>query len=140
MSEIAVCICFAAELFGLGIRRALVPDHGFRVVGEARAVHDALRLCATLRPDVLLLDLDEGQPTLAMLDQLEGLFPQMSVVVVGGDVDAIDQALALGAAAHLPTTASSDQLRQVVGAAWRALPEPGRWRMARARGGRPFIL
>ena len=114
MAEIAVGLCFSAELFGMGVRRALTPEYGFRILGEACSTRDVLRLCAIERPDTLLLDLDSPDHALFIMDQLDGLFPCMSIVVFGGGSDEIETAAALGATAHLPKSVSSELLRQTL--------------------------
>ena len=74
------------------IRTALRFRDGFDVVGEAGDGSEAVRLAATLRPDLMVLDL--GLPDIAgrdVLTQVREKSPTTSIVVFSGGVDPADR-------------------------------------------------
>jgi DNA-binding NarL/FixJ family response regulator len=66
MKPIRVLLADDHTLVRAGLRRLLEGLSGVEVVGEAEDGHEALRLAATLRPDVVLLDV--GMPGLNGLE------------------------------------------------------------------------
>lgn len=100
-----------------GLRLVLQDVDGFEIVGEA-ADHAAARdLVATLRPDVLLLDLTfpEGD-ALPLLRNLRAQYPalRMIVLTMHGDPETVRQALAAGAAGYLVKGARSLDLVEAI--------------------------
>jgi DNA-binding NarL/FixJ family response regulator len=87
------------------LRMNLTLDGRFSVVGEAADGSSAVALTASLRPDVVVLDLYmPGMPGLQAIPQILEYSPQTKVVVLSGRMDARElepQAKALGAQACL---------------------------------------
>jgi two-component system uhpT operon response regulator UhpA len=66
-----------------GFRSLIEDEPGFRIVAECGDTDDTRRACATLRPDVLVLDLSlPGGGGLALLPELRSALPQMAVLVL----------------------------------------------------------
>lgn len=100
-----------------GLRLVLQGVDGFEIVGEAADHASARDLVATLRPDVLLLDLTfpEGD-ALPLLRNLQAQHPalRMIVLTMHGDPETVRQALAAGAAGYLVKGARSMELVEAI--------------------------
>ena len=110
----------AADDFPLvreGIVRALSRDPAIEVVGEADNGHEALELVATLKPDVLILDLVmPGLDGLGVLEALRQTQPQVRVLLMTASEQAgpLLGAFEAGAAGYLSKRATGEELRQAV--------------------------
>ncbi len=100
-----------------GLRLVLQDVDGFEIVGDAADHAAARELVATLRPDVLLLDLTfpEGD-ALPLLRNLRTQYPalRMIVLTMHGDPETVRQALAAGAAGYLVKGARSLDLVEAI--------------------------
>jgi len=100
-----------------GLRLVLQDVEGFEIVGDAADHESARDLVATLRPDVLLLDLTfpEGDG-LPLLRNLRVQYPavRMIVLTMHGDPETVRQALAAGAAGYLVKGARSSELVEAI--------------------------
>ncbi|WP_018351071.1 response regulator transcription factor [Longispora albida] len=112
------------DLIRKGLSHAFERDPQFEVVGEAGTTADALRLCAALSPDVVIMDL--RLPDGSGLDatrELRKNHPSMGIVVLtmyAGD-DQLFGALEAGASAFVPKSSPADD---VVAAARHAASTP----------------
>jgi DNA-binding NarL/FixJ family response regulator len=109
-------------LFREGLRTLLSVQPGFDVIGEAANGEEALRLAATLHPDVILMDV--RMPILdgvAATRRLRAAHPAMRVIVLTtfDDDEYVFEALRAGAAGYLLKDTASEKLFEAVRAAAR---------------------
>ncbi|HET7035179.1 MAG TPA: response regulator transcription factor [Thermomicrobiaceae bacterium] len=101
----------------LGLTTALGLVDDLRVIGEAPGGIEALRLCARLRPDVVLLELQlPDHDGIALLRLLRERCPCSRVVVLtsAAGAELRRRALAAGADDYLPKYVSRDELAAVI--------------------------
>jgi DNA-binding NarL/FixJ family response regulator len=104
-------------LFREGLRTLLSVQPGLEVVGEAGNGEEALRLAATLRPDVVLMDLH--MPVLdgvAATRRLRESWPDCRVIVLTtfDDDEYVFEGLRAGAAGYLLKDVPSDKLVEAI--------------------------
>ena len=100
-------------LFHRGLMALLSQDERFRIVGEAGDVGEALRVLATTRPHMLLLDNHlPGVKGVDAIGSLKEAAPDLRILMltVSEDEDDLSRALHNGADGYLLKTAESDQL------------------------------
>jgi DNA-binding NarL/FixJ family response regulator len=99
-----------------GLRRTM-EEEGLDVVGEAADGEEALRLAASLRPDVVLMDV-----TMPVLDgveatrQLHEHLPEIPVVILTmhADREVLARAIRAGASGYLVKDCSTDEVVRTV--------------------------
>jgi two-component system, NarL family, response regulator NreC len=100
-----------------GLRALLAREPDFRLAGEAADGHEALRLAAELRPDVLVLDLMlPGVGGLEVTRQL-GRFekpPRVVVLSMHSNEAYVLEAVRAGAAAYVLKEAGADELVRAI--------------------------
>ena len=109
--------------------RQAITGSDVEIVGEAGTYEEAFELAESLRPDLILLDLDlPGRSGLELLRDLRPRLPDTRVVVLtvsAADRDLIE-AVRLGAAGYLTKDITGETLLNSVRAAQRGeLPLPG---------------
>ena len=109
-------------LFREGLRTLLAAQPGVEVVGEAANGEEALRLAATRRPDVVLMDLQ--MPVLdgvAATRRLRESSPDCQVIVLTtfDDDEYVFEGLRAGAVGYLLKDTSSQRLLEAIRAAAR---------------------
>jgi len=100
-------------LFRRGLMALLSQDERFRIVGEAGDVGEALRVLATTRPHMLLLDNHlPGVKGVDAIGSLKEAAPDLRILMltVSEDEDDLSRALHNGADGYLLKTAESGQL------------------------------
>src|SRR3712207_147262 len=109
------------DLVREGLRAVLSGEEDLEVVGEARDGHEALRMCRTLKPDLVLMDVrmpksDGLEATRAIKEEM----PKVSVVMVTmhENPDYLLEAIRAGAAGYILKDAEGERL---VGAVRRTL-------------------
>ncbi|MGE5073271.1 MAG: response regulator [Anaerolineae bacterium] len=117
MADINVLIADDHPIVCRGIHNLLEPAVGIAVVGEAHSGAEALQLVRSLRPDVLLLDVEltdmSGIDVIRKLNE-----EQINVRILGlssyDDREFISQLLALGASGYLLKDEIPEQIIEAV--------------------------
>ena len=117
MAAVRVLLADDHKLFRAGIRALLRTVGGVEVVAEADDGREALRLMATQRPDVVLIDI--MMPNLNGLDaaaRIGRAFPHTRVVILSmnADEDSVLKALRAGAVGYLVKTADPAELELAI--------------------------
>jgi DNA-binding NarL/FixJ family response regulator len=100
LQEIRIVIADDHAIFRDGVNRLLGSEPGFRVVGEASDGPAAVKVCAQLKPDVLLLDVSmPGNEGLEALQRMTEEVPSVRTLVLTAGLDngALVSALQYGA-------------------------------------------
>jgi response regulator of citrate/malate metabolism len=98
--------------------RCLASLNGFVPVGVARSAEQALEMVATLRPHLLVMDVElPGENGLALLRRLRaaGSAVEAIVVTASGDARVVRAAMRLGAVDYLIKPHRPERLRQALG-------------------------
>ncbi|HEY9087036.1 MAG TPA: response regulator transcription factor [Anaerolineaceae bacterium] len=116
-TQVRVLIVDDQALFREGLHTLLSVQPDFEVVGEAGNGEEALRLAATLRPNVILMDL--RMPVLdgvSATRRLHQLFPECRVIVLTtfDDDELVFDGLRAGAAGYLLKDVSSEKLFEAI--------------------------
>ncbi len=105
-----------------GLRLILETEEGLDLVGEASDGAEAVRLCASLKPDVVLMDLRmPGMDGLTALSHLQAEQPQVAVVILTtfNEDDLMVRGLRAGARGYLLKDTSREALFEAIRAAAR---------------------
>lgn len=119
MSAIQIVIADDHHIFVEGLKKVLAyhPEHTLEVIGVAHTGKEALHLCRTLRPDILLLDLN--MPELDGLAVLEGLKtqigpPKVVVLTMYDDPKIVKSAFKQGAEGYLLKDGPLEELSKAI--------------------------
>ena len=117
MAPIRVLVADDHALFRAGVRKLLQSFEGMDVVGEAADGHEAIRLSATHRPDVLLMDI--GMPGLNGVEAAarltrEGPRPRVIILSMHTGEEYVLRAIRAGAAGYLLKDAKPAELEAAV--------------------------
>ena len=95
-----------------GVKHTLVGKPHIQLIAEAENATDGYNLYLQKRPDVLMLDLDLPDSSLAMLSQMVTAHPESKVIVFSSheDVSFAVQALSAGAKGYLLKSAEPEEL------------------------------
>lgn len=105
------------SLFVEALDALLELDDRIEVVGHARDGLEALRLAATVRPDVILMDLDMPRINgIGATRRICADYPYTDVVIVTGSAAAedVDRAREAGAAAYITKDRIADDLAEIL--------------------------
>ena len=109
------------ELLRSGIRFALLPAGDIELVGEARTGEEALRLCATAQPDVVLMDMQLAgdMDGVATTKAIHTLHPTVQVLVLStySHADQVQAVLRAGAIGYLIKDVSAKVVADAIRAA-----------------------
>jgi CheY-like chemotaxis protein len=103
--------------------RGVLEDAGIEVVGEAPDGTQGVAMAASLRPDVVLMDLrmpeaDGFEATAQIVSELPGV--RVVVLSAYESEESAEAVRAAGAFAFLPKHCGADRIRETVVAAWRS--------------------
>lgn len=114
-----------AEDHGLvrsGLRALLEQSTGMKVVGEAANGRDAVKLVASLAPDIVLLDVQMPELNgLLAARRIKKSRPHVRIVMLSmfADAESVRDAIAAGASGYLVKAADEDELEMAVRAVMR---------------------
>jgi len=100
-----------------GIRHVLESDNGFEVVGEAATGTEAIALSASLRPDVVVLDISmPGESGLQVAARLRDGSPERRIVILSmhDNAEYVLESVRAGADAYLLKDAAATDLRSAI--------------------------
>ena len=130
MSEIRLVLADDHPIYRDGVARTLVDAGGIDVVGQAQDGEGAAALCATLRPDLVLLDI--SMPKGGGIGALKAIMaldppPLVAMLTASEDEGDLMQALKLGAAGYILKGVGASELVELVRdlAAGRSYVSPG---------------
>ena len=112
-SPIRFLIADDHELVRRGLRGMLEREPDFEVVGEARDGREAVELCRSLSPNLVLMDMRmPGMDGLSATSTIKKEHPEIGVVMVTmhENRDYIHEALRAGAAGYILKDATRDEL------------------------------
>lgn len=117
------------EIVRLGLITLLEDQPGFQVVGEAGNAADAVQAVATLRPDVVLMDIRmPGDGGIEATRQITARFPEIKVVMLTSfaDDELVLRAISAGAVGYVLKQVGNEELLRAIAAAARgeALLDP----------------
>lgn len=117
MTKIKVFLADDQAMFREGLKTLLCLQPDFEVVGEAANGRQAIELIATLRPEVVLMDL--RMPVMdgvAATRQVRSRFPECRVIVLTtfDDDGNVFEALRAGAAGYLLKDSSADKVYEAI--------------------------
>ena len=116
MEELSIAVVDDHPLFREGVMRILSEVEGFKIVGEGSTKDDALRICAMLRPDILIMDISmPGGGLNAILPVREINTDQKIIMLtVSETIDDVMSALDKGAKAYVLKGVGSRILADIV--------------------------
>jgi DNA-binding NarL/FixJ family response regulator len=102
--QVSILIVDDHPLLRRGVRDAIAENPRYQIVGEASDGEDAMRLVASLKPDIAIVDID--MPRLNGLEMLRALrhlpFPVKAIILtMYKEEDMLNAALDLGAMAYV---------------------------------------
>jgi DNA-binding NarL/FixJ family response regulator len=119
MSEPPIRVLVADDhaIVRTGIRHVLEGEPGFTVVGEASTGPEAVRLAASLRPDVAVLDISmPGESGLKVAAELRRLTPETHVLILSmhDNTEYVLESLRAGAHGYLLKDTAATELRGAI--------------------------
>jgi NarL family two-component system response regulator LiaR len=105
------------EILRGGIRFLLLAFDDIEVVGEAHSGEEALRLCHSIRPDVVLMDMMmSGMDGVQATEAIRTRYPTVQVLALTSfyDSELVQRALRAGAIGYLLKGVSMDELANAI--------------------------
>ncbi|WP_275788687.1 response regulator [Pararhizobium gei] len=114
--NLTIAIVDDHPLFREGVMRILSEVDGFEVVGQGSSRDDAIRLCADLQPDILLMDISMPGGGLNAISPILDVAPAQKIVMltVSEASDDVLAALNKGAKAYVLKGVGSETLAEIV--------------------------
>jgi NarL family two-component system response regulator LiaR len=113
------------EIMRGGIRYLLLAVEDVELVGEARSGEEALNLCETLHPDVILMDMRmPGMDGIQTTQLIRQRYPEIQILVLTSfeEEEMIQQAMQAGAIGYLQKGISVDELADAIRSAYAGKP------------------
>jgi two-component system nitrate/nitrite response regulator NarL len=106
-------------LFREGVTRTLALERDLTIVGEGETADDAVHCAGTLRPDVLVLDLDIPGGGLSVLESISAASPAIRIVILtaAASEESLLAALKGGATSYVLKGVSARELARILRAA-----------------------
>ena len=117
MSEINLFIVDDHPVFRQGLRDVLETDSRLHVVGEASTGEDAIDLSASIKPDVILMDINLPDIMgLQVTRKIKSFLPDAKIIVITGydDVEQVYHAVRAGASAYCAKDIAPESLIDVI--------------------------
>lgn len=108
------------EFMREGVRRLLEKQPGWQVAGEAGRGDEAILLIRSLRPDILVVDIQlPGQDGLELSEHILQEFPGTKIVVLSAHTElaTIKRALRLGVSAYITKSGPPEEILRAIRAA-----------------------
>jgi two-component system nitrate/nitrite response regulator NarL len=116
MGEITIAVIDDHPLFREGVMRILSEIQGFKIVGEGSTKEDALEICTTLNPDILLMDISMPGGGLNAIQPILEINSEQKIMMltVSETSDDVLSALDKGAKAYVLKGVGSRALADIV--------------------------
>lgn len=117
MPRIRVLIVDDIEETRHNIKRLLQFEAAIKVVGEAASGEEAIRQAETLRPDIVLMDINmPGVDGLKATEAISTRFPNISIIIISvqGEPEYLKRAMAAGAREFLTKPFTAEELVQTI--------------------------
>lgn len=114
-NAIRIAIADDHHIFSEGLKRLLMSERGFAIVGQAANGYEAISVAEKLHPDVLLLDV--AMPVLGGVEALTSIDTEhVRVLLLTAGIEAADllRAIQLGARGVVLKEAAPEQLLQAI--------------------------
>jgi DNA-binding NarL/FixJ family response regulator len=114
--EIRILIADDHPVFRFGLRALLETEPGYLVVGEARTGEEAVELATSLRPDVVLMDINmPGLNGIEATRQIAAERPESAILVITMfDDDTVFAAMRAGARGYLIKGAEGEETLRAI--------------------------
>jgi two-component system NarL family response regulator len=115
-SKIKVLLVDDHQVVREGLRRIVQMDEGIEVVGEAKSGEEAVIKAASLRPNVIVMDLKmPGMDGIAATREIKRQLPEVNVLVLTLYAeDFIKQAIEAGASGYLLKDSDTEQITSAI--------------------------
>ncbi|WEZ85391.1 response regulator transcription factor (plasmid) [Rhizobium sp. 32-5/1] len=116
MGEITIAVVDDHPLFREGVMRILSEIAGFAIVGQGSTKDEALQLCATVRPDILLMDISMPGGGLNAIVPILEVSPTQKIIMltVSETGEDVMSALSKGAKGYVLKGVGSRTLEDIV--------------------------
>lgn len=117
MTPIRVLIADDHAMVRSGLAAFLMANDDLELVGEASNGSDAVRQCASVRPDVVLMDLVmPGMDGPAAIREIHAAQPQVQIIALTSfpEEDLVQRALESGAISYLLKNVGADELAEAI--------------------------
>jgi DNA-binding NarL/FixJ family response regulator len=99
-----------------GVKHVLQDQHDIQLIAEADNATEGYKLYSKVKPDVILLDMDLPDSSLAVLSQMVATHPKVNVIIFSGhkDVAFAVQAISAGAKGYVLKSSEPEQLIKAI--------------------------